>query len=94
MSSVIDLVDVADQAATVRRTKELGPGIGRRLRQARELRNVTQVQLAKLAHTTQATVNTLERGDGGNSGVGLLFDLARALKVRPAWLVFGDGEPE
>ncbi len=77
-----------------RRTRELGPGIGRRLRQARDRAGLSQEALSKLAHTSPTTIVTIEAGGGGNSGVGLLVDLSRALKVRPCWLILGEGEQE
>jgi transcriptional regulator with XRE-family HTH domain len=75
-----------------RRTRELGPGIARRLRQAREAAGLTVRELAQRAHVNPGTVQRISDGLGGNAGVGTLTDLARALRVRPEWLVFGSGE--
>lgn len=73
----------------MRRAKELGPGIGRRLRKAREAAGLTVRELALRAHTTATTIQDLSDGKGGNSGVGLLSDIAKALGVAPEWLIFG-----
>lgn len=81
-----------DQDADVRRAKQLGPGIGRRLRRAREACGLTVRELATRAHTSAKTVQAISDGRGGNSGVGLLWDLARALDVSPCWLAYGLGE--
>lgn len=89
----IDPKSTSGQAHRVtRRTKDIGPAIARRLRLAREAAGLTQRELATRAHTSPTTIVTLERGEGGNSGVGLLVDLSKALGCRPAWLAFGDGE--
>jgi len=74
-----------------RRTKELGPAIGRRVREAREQADLTVRRLAVLIHSSPNTIVLIERGDGGNSGIGLYVDLAHALHVRPCWLLFEDG---
>lgn len=79
-----------------RRSRELGPGIGKRLRQAREEAGLTVRELAERAHTTPKTIQDISDGKGGNSGVGTLSDIARALGVRPEWLICGHicGEDE
>lgn len=74
-----------------RRSNSLGRGLGARLREARLLRERTLRDLADEVGISPTTLVTIERGDGGNSGVGLLTDIARALVVRPCWLVFGEG---
>lgn len=77
-----------------RRTKELGPAIGLRLRQARKLSGLTIAELAERAHLSRKTVQDLSLGHGGAVGVGTITDLARALDVpgvTPAWLAFGEG---
>lgn len=91
MPTEIDPLQARPQSRDVaRRTKDLGPPLGRRLREARDAQGLTQRDLAKLGHTSPTTINTLERGEGGNSGIGLLYDLAKVLKVRACWLCFGE----
>lgn len=72
-----------------RRTRELGPGIGKRLKAAREAAGLTVRELAELAHTSPTTIQMISDGRGGNSGVGVLADIARALDVTPEWLAYG-----
>jgi len=74
-----------------RRTKQLGPAIGKRLRLAKELKNLTVRELAKLAHTSPNTIQVISNGEGSNSSVGLLADIAKALGVTPEWLAYGAG---
>lgn len=74
-----------------RRTKELGPGVGKRLRQAREASDLTVRGLADRAQLSYVTVQRISTGEGGNAGIGTLLDLARALGVRPCWLAYGEG---
>ena len=78
----------------MRRTKELGPGLGKRLRQARDNAGLTVRELADRANTSVQTIQNLSDGLGGNSGIGLIADIARALAVSPAWLAYGMGKPE
>ena len=46
----------------MRRQKELGPAIGRRLRRARDLADMTLRELATRAHTSPTTLVTIEKG--------------------------------
>lgn len=65
--------------------------VGVRLRHARKLRGLNQVQLAKLAGLKQASISEIETGESkGPRGVNLIT-LARALKVHPEWLATGRG---
>lgn len=61
-----------------RRSNSLGRGIGARLREARRLRERTLRDLADEVGVSPTTLVTIERGDGGNTGVGLLTDRAGA----------------
>lgn len=54
---------------------------GRRLRQIREYRRLSQEELARLAGCGVAAVGRIERGESG--GAGLRRDLAAALGVEP-----------
>jgi transcriptional regulator with XRE-family HTH domain len=65
--------------------------LGRRLRQTRLARGMTQTQLAKLSGVKQSDISKLERGDSASS-VGIAR-LARALGVDPLWLELGEGAP-
>lgn len=63
-----------------------------RLVTARDLRKLTQTQLAKLAGVSQSTIGNIEAGirDGGSS----LASIAHALRVSYFWLRDGDGAME
>lgn len=61
---------------------------GRRLRQARNAAQLTQVQLSKAAGIGQSTLAELEKSGYGSARV---VDLATALNVSPQWLATGAG---
>lgn len=63
-----------------------------RLAHARELRNLTQTQLAKLADVSQSTIGNIEAGIRG--GLNSLAPIANALQIRYQWLRDGEGEME
>lgn len=56
-------------------------------------RTLTDRALAESAHVSFTTIQNLRRGFGGQAGIGTLWNVARALGVRPAWLTYGD-EPQ
>lgn len=60
-----------------------------RLRDARTKAGLTQVELAKMAKTTQQAVEKIENGVTTMPRSALLKRLADALQVSPAWLAFG-----
>lgn len=60
-----------------------------RLTHARELRGLTQTQLAKLAGVAQSTIGNIEAGIRG--GLNSLAPIAHALEIRYQWLRDGDG---
>ena len=59
---------------------------GRRLRELRQERTVSQIELAKMAATTQATISALERGER-EAQPRTVRRLADALGVEPSELV-------
>ena len=63
-----------------------------RLKQARSLRGLTQVQLAALSGVKQPDISKIERGEIQKTTS--LLGLARALRVNPHWLDTGDGDME
>jgi transcriptional regulator with XRE-family HTH domain len=63
--------------------------IGLRLRHARKLRKLTQVELAKRAGVKQASVSDLERGESKSFRGATLVSIARVLNVRAEWLSHG-----
>lgn len=62
----------------------------KRLRHARKLRGMNQVQLALAAGVSTGTVGNIESGTRGIQGSAL--KLAKALKVDPNWLATGEGD--
>lgn len=63
-----------------------------RLKTARTVRKLTQIQLAAAAGMAQSDISKLERGDSLTSVA--LPSLARALQCDVDWLDTGDGEPD
>lgn len=65
--------------------------LGHRLKHAREKRDITQEQLAKLVPgANQPMISALEKRDSLTTL--LLFGFAKALDVDPRWLLTGFGE--
>lgn len=79
----------ADAPGEMAQSREIGPDIGDRLREARG--EMTIRALATRAQVSTKTIVDIEAGRGATSSVKTYLKLARALKVRPAWLCFGDG---
>jgi transcriptional regulator with XRE-family HTH domain len=75
---------------TFQRT-EFPTQFGRRLRQWRHLRGLSQVALAHRAGYVVQTIGNLERGDFPPL-LTTVFALAQALEVHPKTLLFGDEE--
>jgi len=65
--------------------------VGERLRLARERRVLTQADLAERAKVTVVAISRIENGHlDGPPRQSTVRRLARALKVDPAWLLFGE----
>ena len=62
--------------------------IGARLRESRISKGLTQEELGKLARTNQAAIQKIENGNVWNPPV--VAELASALGVNPAWLLWGE----
>jgi DNA-binding XRE family transcriptional regulator len=65
--------------------------IGVRLRWARLKEGYSQEKLAKVVGSTQKTISQYERGERGRKrpDIYLIKRLAKALKVKPWWLLWG-----
>jgi transcriptional regulator with XRE-family HTH domain len=63
-----------------------------RLRHARKLRGLTQVELAKGSGVKQASISDLERGESKSFRGTTLVSLAQTLRVSPEWLSHGRGQ--
>lgn len=70
------------------------PTVGSRIRQARKLRKLSQVALAKAAGITQPSLSELETGETKEITGATLIGIAEALRVRPQWLMLGKGAME
>lgn len=69
----------------------MGRDIGIRLRHARKLRGLTQVELARSSGVKQASISDLERGESKSFRGTTLVALAQTLQVNPDWLSQGKG---
>lgn len=68
--------------------------LGTRLRKARKHRKHSQVALAKLAKIKQPSLSELETGETKEISGPTLIALSSALRVRPEWLMTGNGDME
>lgn len=66
-------------------------GFGRRLRKARENKEITQAELAKMLNLGESTISFYESGKR-EPNYGILADIARILNVSPTYLLTGDKE--
>ncbi|AGJ86739.1 TPA: helix-turn-helix transcriptional regulator [Raoultella ornithinolytica] len=64
--------------------------ISQRLKKKREEMNLSQDQLAKLAGMRQQSIQAIE--SGSTKRPRFLVELARVLKCKPEWLLFGDDQ--
>ncbi len=64
--------------------------IAERLKHAREKRDLTQQQLAKIAGVTQSTIANIENGIRQKPRA--IISIAKALAVDPGWLESGKGQ--
>jgi transcriptional regulator with XRE-family HTH domain len=76
-------------AEMIRRTqqREHDTGLGARMRSRRKDLGWTQTELADKVGTSQAVIQKIENGKSLRPRI--LEELARALDVKPAWLMFG-----
>lgn len=65
-------------------------GLGTRIRHARKLRGMTQQALAKAAHIKQPSLSLLETGETKEIAGLTLVGIAKALKIRPEWLLLNE----
>jgi transcriptional regulator with XRE-family HTH domain len=67
--------------------QDFTPGLGKRLRLRRKDLDLTQTELAERVGTSQAVIQKIENGKSLRPRI--LGDLAAALDVKPAWLMYG-----
>jgi transcriptional regulator with XRE-family HTH domain len=67
--------------------REQESGLGARLRKRRRALGWTQTELADKVGTSQAVIQKIENGKSLRPRI--LEELAAALEVKPAWLMFG-----
>lgn len=63
--------------------------LGKRVKEIREIRGLTQDQLAKRVGMTQGAIHNLEKRD--SRGTRYIMEIAKALSVSPEWLRSGTG---
>jgi transcriptional regulator with XRE-family HTH domain len=66
------------------------PKLSERLKYLRSYYNLSQVELAKKAHTTQQAIQQAEKGKARQPRY--LHRLAQELEISVEWLVFGEAE--
>lgn len=69
---------------------EIGEGFGRRLREARLAAGIGTQALSTQAGVSRNLILLAEQGNGGGTALSTIALLADVLKVRRAWLAFGD----
>ncbi len=69
------------------RAQPAGTGLGPRLRKRRKELGLTQTELAERVGTSQAVIQKIENGKSLRPRI--LEEIAAALDVKPAWLMFG-----
>lgn len=67
-------------------------GMAERLHSARTERGHTRIELGRIAKLNPGSIAKIEAG--GQAGVDTLEQLAKALRISPAWLAFGAGPME
>lgn len=67
--------------------------IGDRIRYLIEVREYTQVELAKKIGVTQAAISNLVTDSSRKPSAPTLLKLAAALQANPDWILTGQGEP-
>lgn len=66
---------------------------GRRIKECREARGLTQAQLGQLIGASQQTIAGYEsEGDPKEPSIAVFVRLGQELKASPAWLAFGTGD--
>ncbi len=80
-----------DAVGVARRTETLGVGIRKRLLAAQKQSGLTVRELAARSHVSPPTIMRARQGGAGGMSAGVLSDIARALGVNAAWLVYGVG---
>jgi transcriptional regulator with XRE-family HTH domain len=68
---------------------DMSSPLGGRLKEARKLRRLSQVGLAKLAGLKQPSISELESGETKEISGPTLIAICAAMKIRPEWLVTG-----
>lgn len=69
-------------------------GLGKRVRELRKAKGLSQVKLAKLAGIDQTTISLIETGHTPNATARVLSALAQLLGVSVDYLVSGEKKPD
>lgn len=70
---------------------QLDMRFGQRIKEARQIRGLTQADLSRASGVSQTGISALELGRGKTATGENLFALADALRVNPRWLISGEG---
>lgn len=68
--------------------------VGDRIKYIRELRGMTQPELAKRISISQPSMYNIESGKTKSPSAINLMKIAAVLEANPWWLLVGDGDPE
>ena len=68
--------------------------LAERLKEARTAAGLTQVDLAIASAVTHQYISKIEQNDAQSPAVDTISRIADALKCSPAWLMFGEPEPQ
>jgi transcriptional regulator with XRE-family HTH domain len=85
--SIRSMMSANDPLPRTRSSREPDSSLGARLRKRRKEMGWTQTELAEQVGTSQAVIQKIENGKSLRPRI--LEELARALDVKPAWLMFG-----
>lgn len=70
-------------------TSDLGVAFGKRLKDAREAKGLTQQELADKSEVNRVTIANWEAGEGGGARADQVKAVASALEIHPGALLFG-----
>jgi len=70
----------------------LGPELGKRLSKLMKAKGLTDRELGERSLMSRTAIYNLRHGYGANVGISTIYNIAKALGVKPCWLAFGEGQ--